>query len=185
MNIPDPLPEIKTDRLFLRAFSLKDAPAVHDLLQNPAIHATTAVPYPYEKGMAEEWITGHESACKDNTILRWAITLKDNDKLLGTVVLRIEPHNLKGNVGYWLGHPFWGHGYTTEALKAIIAWAFKNTPIVRIEGDSFTENPASIAVLKKAGMTYEGTQRCSVRKDAKLLDMAFYSILRTEFEGCN
>ena len=88
-------------------------------------------------------------------------------------------------IGYWVAEPFWGQGIATEALTAIISYAFSKFDLIRIYAAPFESNPASSRVLEKAGFQYEGRLRKSVVKNGIVMDQLLYSILKEEWEQKN
>jgi [ribosomal protein S5]-alanine N-acetyltransferase len=91
----------------------------------------------------------------------------------------------KGNqaeLGYWIGKPYWGHGYCTEAAQAVLRYAFSDLAPVRVHASHFTRNPASGRVMQKIGMRHEGCRRQHVKKWDKTEDLEVYGILKLEWE---
>jgi RimJ/RimL family protein N-acetyltransferase len=86
-------------------------------------------------------------------------------------------------IGYWIAVPYWGRGYATEAAAEIVRYGFEERNLQRVFACHFTRNPASGRVLQKAGMKYEGTLRQHVRKWDEYVDVAFYGVLRHEYDG--
>lgn len=85
-------------------------------------------------------------------------------------------------IGYCIGFDFWNKGIMAEALGAVIDFLFKEVGVNRIEIAHAVNNPASGKVAQKCGLTYEGTKRQFYKSaDGKLQDIAFYSILKSEF----
>ncbi|NLO85945.1 MAG: GNAT family N-acetyltransferase [Clostridiales bacterium] len=82
---------------------------------------------------------------------------------------------------YHLGQKYWGQGYATEAAKAVLDAAFKVPEIMRVSADALTTNPASVGVLEKIGMKYEGCLRTKFYRDGVYGDLQVYSILRHEY----
>src|SRR6185437_9782778 len=119
------MPILATERLVLRPFALRDARDVQTLARAPEVARTTAlIPHPYPDGAAEQWISTHEEAFVQQRGLTLAI-LSKADSLIGCISL---VGHLKSNgiseLGYWIGLPFWGKGYCTEAASAIAAYGF-------------------------------------------------------------
>ena len=71
----------------------------------------------------------------------------------------------------------------TEALRLILDFGFKSLKLNRIEAQHEVDNPASGAVMRKAGMTYEGTLRQRLCNKGKFVDVALYAALRSEYTG--
>jgi [ribosomal protein S5]-alanine N-acetyltransferase len=86
-------------------------------------------------------------------------------------------------LGYWIGKPYWGRGFCTEAARAVLRYAFTELGLNRVHAYHFHHNPASGRVLQKIGMTHEGLLRQHVKKWGQFIDNELYSILRSEFEN--
>lgn len=173
-------PTLRTERLVLRPFQLSDAPRVRELAgAREVADNTLTIPHPYPEGMAEAWIASHERSFQLGEIAVFAITLQDGD-LVGAVGLNLEDETGIAELGYWIGVPYWGSGYATEAAEALLEFGFESLVLERIWARAFVRNPASSRVLQKLGMRHEGTLRSSIRKDDELLDAEIYGILREE-----
>lgn len=175
------LPTLTTDRLLLRRFDLADAPEIQILASDARIAAyTLTIPHPYPEGAALEFINRTHERAAQGIAIQLAVTLKADQAVIGSVNLR--PHLLKqsAEIGYWVGVPYWGQGYITEAASAIIQYAFHVLDLRRVYAKHLTDNAASGRVMQKAGMTHEGTMRQHVYKNGSFHDVAYYSILRTE-----
>jgi RimJ/RimL family protein N-acetyltransferase len=172
---------IETERLVLRPFNLDDALEVQHLAGNRAIADTTLnIPFPYEDGMAEEWIGTHEEQFKDGKGVTFAVILRDSSQLVGAIGITNKEHD-RGEMGYWIGQPYWNQGYATEAAQAIVAYGFGELTLNKISATHLVRNPASGRVMEKAGMGYEGCSPQHVKKWGHYEDMAFYGILGDDF----
>ena len=155
------IPELKTTRLRLRPFTLEDAPLVQQLAGDSRIADTTgSVPHPYLDGMAEAWIATHESSATEGDSYTWAIANLETDELIGCISLILDRHN-GAEMGYWLGVPYWNHGFMSEAARAVIEAGFSTLKLHRVVARHFVRNSASGRVMQKAGMTLIGTMRDS------------------------
>ena len=143
--------------------------------------ATTNVPHPYEDGMAEEWIGGHEAAFQKGSEIVFAITLRSGG-LAGAIGLSINGKHRRGELGYWIGKPFWNNGYCTEAVGAVVRYGFEELGLNRIEARHMTTNPASGRVMAKAGMKLEGVLRQQLLRSDSFEDMAIYAILASDLD---
>ena len=177
-------PSLETERLVLRPFELDDAPRVKLLAGDYDIAATTLnVPHPYEDGMAEKWIGSHQERFERGEEIVFAITLKGSGELIGAIGLLLKREHEKAEMGYWIGKPYWGRGYCTEAGRAVLRYAFTDGGLNRVHAYHFHHNPASGRVMQKLGMKYEGRLRQHVKRWGKFVDNELYSILRSEFDG--
>jgi ribosomal-protein-alanine N-acetyltransferase len=144
---------LETERLILRPFTLQDAKHVQQLAGDKAIaDGTCYIPHPYEDGMAEKWIIEHHAACERNEQAVFAITTKQTNCLIGAVGLMLHKEELQAELGYWIGRPFWGQGFATEAAQTIIKYGFEKLCLSSIYADCFQWNATSIKVIQKIGM---------------------------------
>lgn len=150
----DKQPILKTDRLVLRPFEVADAPNVKKLAGDKLIADMTAnIPHPYLEGMAEHWISSHPDNYQYRNTVVFAITLRETSELMGAVSIS-QISGTTGNLAYWIGIPYWGNGYCTEAAKEIIKFGFENYDLNDLYAIHLPENPASGNVMKKNGFTY-------------------------------
>lgn len=176
-------PRIETERLILRPFTLDDAPEVQRLAGDMAIAATTTnIPHPYKDGMAEDWIKTHEERFEKGELANFAIVLKKKNNLIGAIGLQIKKVHENGELGYWIGKPYWGRGYCTEAAQAVLKYGFRVLKLNRIYATYMSDNPSSGRVMEKIGMRYEGTLRQHVKKWGEYKDLKMYSILKGEYK---
>jgi RimJ/RimL family protein N-acetyltransferase len=145
------IPVLETKRLALRAPRLEDAKLVAALANDRRIAENTArIPHPYRLADAESFIGG---ANKNDGEAVFLITLRDGT-VVGAcgVVTAEEPPEL----GYWLGVEHWGKGYATEALHAVIDYAFTDLGHDAVQAGARVTNPASRRVLEKCGFQWTG-----------------------------
>jgi RimJ/RimL family protein N-acetyltransferase len=175
------IPRLETEHLLLRPFALADAPAVQALASAPEVAATTLnIPHPYPDGAAEAWIGTHAEAAATGAALTWAIEREADGTLMGAIGLHLNGTHERGELGYWLGVPYWGWGYTTEAARRVTAYAFEVLHLHRVQATCLPRNVASSRVMQKVGMRYEGLMRDYVRKGDVFEDIAMYAVLRTD-----
>jgi ribosomal-protein-alanine N-acetyltransferase len=176
------LPVLSTPRLQLRPFVPAEAPVVQELAGRPEVALTTAtIPHPYHDGIAEAWIESHAVGWAERRSLTLAVTTLEAG-VVGAVTLRIEAPDHRGELGYWIGLPFWNRGYATEAAGAVLAYGFTELGLHRIQARHLTRNPASGRVMTKLGMRPEGVQRHYFVVRGKPEDVALYASLSTDRE---
>lgn len=177
------IPILETARLMLRPFGIQDAAEVQRLAGDRAIAAMTLnIPHPYEDGMAEEWISGHQDAFAREQGATFAVTRKADGSLVGAISLMGMVKGHQAELGYWIGKPYWNNGFCTEAGQAVLRYAFSKLGLVRVHAYHFTRNPASGRVMRKLGLRHEGCRRQHVRKWEQCEDLEMYGILRQEWE---
>ncbi len=176
-------PTLQTDRLTLRPFTLADAPDVQRLAGEREIATTTLlIPHPYPDGAAEEWIQTHETDFNENKSTVYAVTLRNDNTLIGAIGLIINNDHNHAELGYWIGKPYWGKGYCTEAVRAMFDFGFNTLNLNRIHAHHFGNNPSSGRVLEKTGMKREGISPQHIRKWDEYVDIILYGILRSDYE---
>jgi RimJ/RimL family protein N-acetyltransferase len=150
-------PIIETARLVLRAPRRDDAKAIAVLANDRRVAENTArVPHPYAIEDAEQFIAAvnqHDgNAC-------FAITLGGTPIGVCGVDLREDG----AEIGYWLGVPYWGRGFATEAVRAVIDHAFGDLAYETLQAGALVSNPASRRVLEKCGFQWTGVRLARVR----------------------
>ena len=177
-------PTLKTERLILRAFTLMDAPEVQRLAGEWQVaRALLSVPHPYEEGMAEEWISEQHPTFERGEGVNFAVVLRERGELCGSCGLLINSRDANAELGYWIGVPYWGQGYATEAAREVVRYGFEQLGLHRIYAAHFGNNPASGRVLRKIGMSYEGTRREHHRKWGEYEDRVEYGLLVGEWRA--
>jgi len=113
---------------------------------------TTSIPHPYPPGAAEAYIEGSLTGRRAEEV--WAIdaTPLGGEELIGVIGYKPE----SGELGYWVGPPYWNVGYATEALVALVAHLLAARGLERLDATVFAGNAASAAVLLKAGFRETG-----------------------------
>jgi RimJ/RimL family protein N-acetyltransferase len=180
----NPLPTLRTERLILRPFTVADAPIVQRLAGAREIADTTLnIPHPYEDGVAEQWISGHQESYEQGKRVPLAITLTHGETVVGAIsLMSLSQRDERAELGYWIGKDYWNNGYCTEAAREIVHFGFERLGLNRIIGRHLTRNSASGRVMQKIGMKREGTLRQHVKKWDRFEDMECYGILK-EDEG--
>jgi ribosomal-protein-alanine N-acetyltransferase len=174
---------LRTERLVLRGFTLADAPDIKRLINTREVALNTLrIPHPYPDGEAERWISTHEEGREKGDHV-FAVTLRASKEFIGTVGLHLKPDHDMAEIGYWIGVPYWGHGYATEAAGAVLSFGFETLSLNRIYAMHFTRNAASGRVLQKLGMRHEGTLRQHTKKWGEYIDLECYGIIRGEFNS--
>jgi RimJ/RimL family protein N-acetyltransferase len=147
-------PVIDTPRLRLRPPRRKDAGRIAGLANDPGVaKMTSRMPYPYGLADAEAFL----ARVSENDVTReaaFAIDHKD-EGVIG--MLGFHPNgDGRSELGYWLGRPYWGCGYATEAARAALDWAKGDWRRRLVVAGHFADNDASGRVLCKAGFLYTG-----------------------------
>jgi [ribosomal protein S5]-alanine N-acetyltransferase len=174
-------PRLQTRRLVLREFAREDAPEVRRLAGAREIaRMTLLIPYPYEEGVAEEWIASLRPTYEAGEHVTFAVVLQEGGGLVGSIGLNLNAQDNNGELGYWIGVPYWGRGYCTEAAREIVRYGFEVLGLHRIHANHFGSNPASGRVMQKVGMVCEGTRREHHKKWGEYEDRVEYGLLAAQ-----
>ena len=165
--------------LYIRDITDTDKNSIVKYADNKKIadNLRDSFPFPYTIEDAENWLT----FLNDHDPKR-AFAIANDKEFIGAV--GIEPYNdvnsYSGELGYWLGEPFWGKGIATKAVKKFIPYIFENYDLIKIFAYVFSSNPSSGKVLVKAGLKLEGSLRNQIVKEGKVLDQLVYGILKED-----
>jgi len=174
-----PSNSLQTARLTLRSYTSADIPDLVRLAGAREVAATTLrIPHPYTEQDGRDFIEAYAGKSEPET--RYAITRSADGQLCGGIGLRMDEPHQHAELGYWLGVPYWGQGYATEAARAMIKYGFETLGLHRIYASYVPTNVASGRVLQKIGMLREGLMRGHVCKWGKFLDLEYYGMLNTD-----
>jgi RimJ/RimL family protein N-acetyltransferase len=146
--------EVRTPRLTLRRPAAGDAGDIARMAADFAIASmTTRMPYPYAEADARQFVelVGRQDRRRERTF----VIEHADEGLVGAIGFH-RPPNAPLEMGYWIGKPFWGHGYATEAACGAMQWAGADWGRRMVVAGHFVDNPASARVLIKAGFLYTG-----------------------------
>lgn len=173
------LPTLETARLKLRPYLETDISALIPLIGAREIAATTLrIPHPYNEQEARDFL----ATLRSDDEHWFAVTLRSDGSLCGGVGLRLAWQHQHAELGYWIGVPYWGNGYATEAARELLRYGFEDLRLHRIFASHFNNNPTSGRILRKLGMRYEGCQREHCFKWNLPLNSELYGMLRREWQ---
>jgi [ribosomal protein S5]-alanine N-acetyltransferase len=176
-------PTQETERLLLRRLEISDAPRLTELFGNyEVLRMITGVAYPYTEDHARDFIGRAQENFDAGTNFAFAMVSKAEQTLIGCIELGLRRQFRHGDLGYWVGAPYWGKGYMTEAARQMLRYGFDDLNLNRIYSCHFAHNPASGRVMQKIGMTYEATLRQYIVKFDEYVDMVYYGILKSEWQ---
>ena len=169
--------QLKLSKSTLRPFVVGDAESIAYHGNNVAIYNNMRdrFPHPYTLEDANNWIA--KNLEPSNNII---LAIEVDGTAIGSIAIlpQEDISRLTAEIGYWVGEEHWGKGIATEAVTAIVDYAFENTDLVRIYGIVFHPNKASAAVLENAGFRFEGTQRNAIYKNGEILDALVYAVVK-------
>jgi len=177
------MPTLETERLILRRIAMSDAKDIfaYSCDEEVARHVLWSAQKHISE--AKEYCKYMMRRYKNDEPSSWGIIEKRTGRLVGTIgFMSYSEENASAEVGYSLARWLWNGGYMTEALIAVIDYAFESMDLNRIEAQHELTNPASGRVMEKCGMKKEGVLRQRLYNKGKYCDMALYSILRDDWK---
>ena len=149
---------IRTARLQLRVLGTADADSVIAAMNNWAVAQwVSAPPYPYREQDFDFFLNLVREDHATDRPSRFGLADRESNALIGTIGIEPKGDN-SGELGYWIGQPFWGRGYASEAAAALVQYARERLPFRRLTAVTDPENGASHRVLLKAGFACTGKQ---------------------------
>ena len=169
--------ELTTERLLLRTWKETDAESLYEYAKDPEVGPIAGWPVHTSVENSREIIRGVLSAEETH-----AVCLKEDGKAIGSIGLMIgTASNLnlpdtEGEIGYWIGVPFWGQGFIPEAVKELLCHGFEDLKLNKIWCGYFEGNIKSKRVQEKCGFIYHHTN--------KDIDWKLMGDIRTEHVTC-
>ena len=168
---------IETERLILRPVTLKDA---SDLFAYGSDEITTRFVFERYQNLDEARI-GIAKYFMKNPFGKYAIELKATGRMIGTIDLRVDENNNKAELGYILNQDYQGNGYATESATQLLHFAFNILKLNCVFARHDINNPKSATLMQRIGMYYEATLYQDTIHKGKIVDLAYYKILRETF----
>jgi [ribosomal protein S5]-alanine N-acetyltransferase len=178
-------PILNTPRLVLRQITAGDAANLLSMNSDPEVLKYDVDPPMKDIPEALAEIEKYTKSFTDKQSIGWGVCLKEEDRLIGDFVFFFyNQAYYKADLGYRLAQPYWRQGYATEALCAIIQFAFETLNLHRINVDTRMENLASVRLMKKVGFTHEGVRReCVLNADGSYQSWGLYGLLEEEYRS--
>jgi [ribosomal protein S5]-alanine N-acetyltransferase len=168
--------------LVLRHPTLPDAPKIAFYGNNRKIwlNCTNNFPHPYTLADAEKWITERTANPPiHDAVIEW------KGEAIGWMGLAMGTNiwTNKGEMGYWIGEPFWGLGIMSQLIQPFTTYCFSVLPqLHKIQLFAYTRNKASIRLFEKAGYVFESFLIQNCIKDNVIEDEVGYYVLRSDWE---
>lgn len=169
--------KIETERLILRKIEKDDYEKIFNCWTSDKEVSKYVTWNPHKnkeetKMLTNYWVNDY----KNDYTYRWIVIKKDDNEIIGMIdVIHKDIQYMTAEVGYCYGSKYWGKGYATEALKAVIEY-LHNDGFPVVYAQHFVSNPASGRVMEKSGMKYEATLKSRViTKDGKREDVNVYT----------
>lgn len=175
------LPVLKLENSILRPWKPGDVLPLVRHANNPRIASNLrdGFPHPYTRSDAGKWL---EMVADNREDMILAIEV--NGEASGGIGIHAfkDVYRYNGEIGYWLSERFWGRGIMTEAVGALVDYAFSNTSWLRLFACIFANNPPSMRVLEKNGFKAESIHRKAVIKEGVLMDEHLFALLKNQWK---
>ena len=179
-----PFHDLCTPRLRLRKLTMDDVPLYYERIGSSS-EVTKYMLFQPHRDISES-VASIEKALRryeEGKCYRFCIALKETDELIGVIEpLRFDETTDTCSFAYMLAQDFWGRGYGTEALAAVLDFLFTKMEIQRVKADHMAANSASGAVMRKAGMVCTGREPAKYEKNGIFHDAVSYVITRQQLE---
>ncbi|MGY0489102.1 GNAT family N-acetyltransferase [Streptomyces sp. WG-D5] len=174
-------PTLHTARLGLRPFTDADADALFALHSSKNAMRYWDSPPWTERARSERFLAVCRRIADEGSGARLAIDRTSDGAFVGWCGLtHWDATHRSATLGYILNETMWGRGYATEAVHAVLDWAFDTLDLNRVQAEVDTRNPASAGVLEKAGFVREGTLREDCVVNGEVSDSWVYGLLARE-----
>ena len=176
------MPTLKTERLSLRPMHFIDAEDMFDYAKRDDVteyllwrpHTSLSYTKDYLKYIQTRYALGD--------FYDWALIDRESRRMIGTCgFTRIDTTNNSAEIGYVLNPDFWGRGIACEAAMRVLEFGFEELSLQRIEARFMQGNEASLRVMQKLGMTFEGYHKDAVLAKGKYRTVGYCAITRDEF----
>ena len=183
INLPlSAFPELETNNLRLREMVPADAEAVYRVFADDEVTRYYDLESFANLDQARSHIANQAIRYQRGEVIRWGISQKANDVLIGSAGLSIYQANAQGGLGYELARPYWQRGIMSEALDMVIRFGFRTLNLNRLQALVMPGNESSAGLLAKLGFTREGLLREFAFFKGGYQDLWCYSLLRKEWE---
>jgi [ribosomal protein S5]-alanine N-acetyltransferase len=174
-------PVLYTERFHLRQITFDDAAELFAIYSDPVAMEFFGMDALAELAQARHMIERQQQAFRESRKIRWAITERGQDQLIGTIGLHSwEKEHAHAEIGYDLNQAVWGQRIIGEVIAPVIEYGFTTMELNRIVGNISPENIASKRILEKAGFHYEGTLRHEMFFNGQFHDTAVYGRLKSD-----
>jgi RimJ/RimL family protein N-acetyltransferase len=178
----DRLPTLAAPRVALRWLTIADADAIYGIFSDPKVMRWWSTPPMSDIAQARKLIADIHEGFRAQRLFQWGIARLEDGRIIGTCTLfAINEPQGRAEIGYALGHEFWGHGYMNEALKALIDFAFSTLGMRRLEADVDPCNAGSLHALERLGFRREGLLRERWQVNGELQDSVILGLLSHEW----
>lgn len=180
----DRLPTLAAPRVALRWLTEADVGALYAIFSDPAVMRYWSTPPMSDIAQARSLVADIHDAFRTRRLFQWGVARLEDDRIVGTCTLfAINEQQGRAEVGYALGHEYWGRGYMHEALTALVDFAFGKLAMRRLEADVDPRNAGSVRAVERLGFRREGLLRERWKVNDELQDSMVLGLLSREWRN--
>ncbi len=179
-----PFPVLETERLLLIKMNESHLQRLHEMRTNDAVMHYLQKPKPKTLEETMDNIKSNIDLIEKQEGISWVVTVKDENLMAGVIGFwRMKKEHSRPEIGYLMLPQYWHKGIMSEALCAVIRYAFETMQANSIEADINPQNEASANILKRNGFLQEAYFRQNLFFEEKFYDSAVYSLLKSEWKS--
>ncbi len=176
------LPTLAAPRVALRWLTEADAGALFGIFSNPTVMRYWSTLPMSNIAQARKLVADIQEGFRTRRLFQWGVVRLEDDVVIGTCTLfAINESQGRAELGYALGHEYWGHGYMKEALTALVDFAFGKLGMRRLEADVDPRNAGSLHAIERLGFRREGVLRERWKVNGELQDSVVLGLLSHEW----
>lgn len=184
MGGDDRLVTLTAQRVCLRGLTAGDAHDIFAVFSDPQVTRYWSSPPQRDLADAARLIERVHAGHRDRSTFQWGIARRTDDRVIGTCTLaRIDRSNRRAEVGFALASAHWRQGLMSEALRRLLAFAFDELHLHRVEADVDPRNDASIHVLERLGFQREGLLRERWLVNGEIADTLLLGLLAADWRA--
>jgi RimJ/RimL family protein N-acetyltransferase len=178
----DRLPTLPAGRVRLRWLERHDVGALLEVFGDPAVMRYWSSPPLRDRRAAEDLLAEIRTYFERRELFQWGVALAGSDRVIGTCTLAwIHAESHRAELGFALGRAHWGRGYMSEALVALLDFAFGPLGLRRLEADIDPRNQSSLRLVERLGFRREGLLRERWLTAGEVQDSVFFGLLSRDW----
>lgn len=180
----DRLPTLTAPRVELRHLRAGDAPEVFAIFSDPEVMRYWDSPPHRDLADAASYVDEIDGKFRSRTLFQWGVARREEDRVVGTCTLfHLDAGHRRAELGFALARAVWGQGLMSEALAALLGFAFDTLALHRLEADVDPRNERSLRALERLGFRREGYLRERYHLNGETQDTVFLGLLAREWPG--
>ncbi len=178
-----PFPTLTTPRLILRKVQKKDLDDIYEYCRLPSSYKYAQWQPHEDRGVTKQYLAWLFSAMRHGAYFTWVIELRETGRVIGTCsFVNMDEEYKIAEIGYGIGKRFWGNGYATEAVRAVMDYGFTRVGLLKVNARIMRENLSSVRLAGRVGMSCEGIQRKGVYAKKQAHDLYLFGITDEDYK---